>query len=271
MFKSFSRYQGSFAEQPYQFKIFELWREAFRAAKPVWFTLILADIALLVVMHFPQWAPILLKYFPALTSLTPSTAWMQSTPFFAFFSHLSIGFFPLLYAIFVTIPVYLGMNLIALRAAYGRPFRFNLLAHYLTIFWWMQIVSVLFFAFVIFFPILYGLFYFSGRLLMHDTLPQVYVGLFLLLGIFLWLVTMFSMVLNLTFGARVNVVSAIAMSWKTVRLHLWRVFGMFLISYLVWNVGMHTGYLSDLLLMPPNLMAWALLYRRMFADKGLIE
>ncbi|MCD6048250.1 MAG: hypothetical protein K0S08_1897 [Gammaproteobacteria bacterium] len=271
MFNSLFKYQSAFAGQPCQFKIYELWREAFKAAKPVWLKLLIANFFLVAVMHFPLWAPILAKMFPLLASLTPSTTWLQSTPFLAAFSHASVSFFPLLYGIFITIPIYLGMNLMSLRAAYQRPVSFSLLTHYLTLIWWMRLISVLFFAFLIFFPIFYGLTFLGGKILAHQVLPQYYLGTLILIVLLLWLATMLSMVLNLVFGARTSVVIAISMSWKNIRLHFWRVLGLLLITYFIWNMGVRSWYLSDLVLVPPNLMAWALLYRRMFGEKGLVE
>ena len=82
---------------------------------------------------------------------------------------------------------------------------------------------------------------------------------------------MIIMVLQLVFGARVSIMHAVAMSYKATSKNFFRIAGMLLLFYLVERLRYQTHYLSDILLMPPSMIAWALLYKRIYGEKGLVE
>ncbi len=270
MLKKWFGFQQPFSIPPYQFQIFRLWQEAFKEARPVWLRLLVADFILIVLFHLPMLMPVFLKWFPFLHLFTLAPPWGKD-PLYAHFTQLSENLFPLLFAIFILMPVYLGINLFALRVVYQRPAPLSLLAHYLGFFWWTNVMSVLVLAIFAFFPFVFFIVYLVGKTLAVTHAPQYYLGMIISVGMILLLWLMFSMALNLVFAARMSVVHAAKMSWVAVNQHKGRILGMLIISYAIWVLGQHTNYLSDIILMPPNAIAWALLYKRIFGERGLVE
>jgi len=265
------KYQTAFNASPYQFQVFELWREAIKLATPFWLRLLLADIILIVVMHLPFWMPLLGKWFPFLEALRIHPAIFNTPGFFANFATLSKLLLPFLFGLFVIVPVYLGVNLLAFRIVYQRPAPITILSHYLSLFWWSNIVTLFFLSGIILVPCIYALQFLFAHASTPGFIAQFYLGLLATLFFFGYIVVMLSLVIGLVFAARVAPIDAIKMSWKAVKQNFWKIFAMLILLYMVRSIGYRTWYASDLLLMPPSAIAWALMYKKIFSAHGLVE
>jgi len=269
--KKWLRYEKKFTPKTYDFKIFDLWKEGFYAAKPFWLRFLVADLILIMVMYSIFWVPKLGQWFPFLQAFRIHPDLLYPTDFMRKFQSLSVSLFPMLFSLFFTVPVYLGVNLLALRVAYQRAAPLSLLSHYISFFWWGNLLCLLIISGGIFVPSFFLLHALAIKSTQLGNPAPFYVGALACgLAASLVLVT-FSMTFNLVFGARIFVWEAMRMSARAVKQHFWRIFGMLLLVHLVQNIGERTFYLADILLYPPMMMSWALLYKKIFGEKGLVE
>jgi hypothetical protein len=269
--KFWQKQQKSFSIPPFKFTIFELWREAFKCGIKAWLLLLLADAVLIIVANVPIWMPLLGQWFPFLKMFQINPPWMQDNIWLAKFAAISKLAMPYLFILFITAPLYLGVNLLALRIVYKRPAQLSLLRHYFQIYWWSSLTSIVLLSGILIVPALYLL----KMLLQIASNPsyqlQFYIATSLFVIAMIVSCVLLSMLLQLVFGARVNIINAAVMSCKATSRNFFRIAGMLLLFYIVERLRYQTHYLSDILLMPPSMIAWALLYKRIYGEKGLIE
>ena len=264
-----------FSPKSFQFTLFELWREAFKKCDyKVWFALLLMDFSFIVISNMPLLMHQLGLWFPALKAFQINPPWMQTNLFLMKFAALSKFLLPIfLFPLFVSVPVYLGVNLYALRIVYDRPAHFSLLRHYVHFYWWSQILLLGILSGIVLVPLIYVLYHFLLVGYTHNAayLAQWGVAFTILFVLIFILAVYFSMSYLLIFAARMNVFNALTMSYKATKTHFWRFAAMILVTYLVIRLRVTTYYLSDILFFPPTLIAWMLLYKRSYGEAGLVE
>lgn len=266
------RYQKPFSPASFQFGLFELWRAALKKCSvQIWFSLLLADLIFIVVSNTPAWMHQLGVWFPELKAFQINPPWFQSDPLLVKFTTISKALLPtVLFPLFVSTPVYLGLNLYALRLVYDRPVNLSVLRHYLRIFWWSHITTLFVLSGVVMVPFFYVLFQFQLNA-SSAYLPQLYCALIILLAVMFILAVLFSMTYLLIFAGRLSVFNALSMSYKATKTHFWHFAALILLSYVVVRLRVTTYYFSDILLMPPTIIAWMLLYKRIYGEAGLVE
>ncbi len=270
MFKFWPKHQPIFSITPSQFTLYDIWRQGFKAALPVWLYLLGADLIFIVVIYTMDWMPYLGKIFPILEKFRIDPTIFYHNKVSQSFAILSQLFLPFLFWLFISIPVYLGLHLIALRIAYQKTFSYRLLMEYIGFYWWSVIVHVSFLSGFIILPVVYGMrFLFTYFVIASHALPQFYVGTALLILFLTVMVTFGCFSLNLIFMGHLKVIDGIALSFRAVKIHFWKILGMLVIIHLTRVLSFKTHFLSDILLMPPTYMAWALLYKNIFGEKGL--
>lgn len=270
--KIWLKHEKPFSPTSFQFTLFELWREAFKKCDyKIWFALLLMDFAFIVISNTPFLMHQLGIWFPALKAFQINPPWMQTNLFLIKFAELSKFLLPiLLFPLFISIPVYLGVNLYALRIVYNRPVHFSLLRHYVHFYWWSQILLLGILSGIVVVPLIYVVYQLFS---MHNPayIAQWGVAFIILLVLIFILAVYFSLAYLLIFAARMSVFNAFSMSYKVTKMHFWRFAAMILVTYLVVRLRVTTYYLSDILFFPPTLIAWMLLYQRSYGEAGLVE
>ena len=263
------KYQPTFTPPPYQFRLYDIWREGFKAAKPVWIQLLFANYFFIAIFTSPEWMPALAKFLPFLNAFRVDPSHYEKSAELLQAANLSIFLMPLLFKLFVSVPVYLGLHLMALRIVYQQPAPFTLLGHYFRFRWYSVIVAT--FMIIVFFAI--PVIYFASFLLSHyqHLQTQLYAGFGLILIVVALAACFCCWSINLIFMAGLQVMDGFKLSIKVVRQFFWPTAGMLLILLLIRKASASSYFLSDLVLMPPAYMAWAILYKQIFGDRGLTE
>ena len=269
--KLWVKFQKKFSIQSYEFTLFELLSDGFKIKWTDWLKLLLADLLLIIIIHLPVWNHQLLVWFPALKMLQINPNYLSHNSFVTNFFMVSKLVMPYLFTLFITVPVYLGVNLLALYIAYQKPASIKLLTHYINFAWWSVILSLGIYLGIILVPTIYIIKLISLLSVHPEYKAQFLVGLSVFGILTILFIALSSMTLQLIFAARLNVFDALQMSWKATSQRFKQILAILLIMYAAQQLSYYTHYLSDIFLMPPTMMAWALLYKRIFGEKGLVE
>lgn len=257
-FFSREKYSRVFSPRNYDFNIAEIYREAWQHAKKAWFFILVCYAIVLVMSCVPRILPYIEPYLPRF----PLPAEMNMTA-----AILKI-FSPALYWMFMTFPLQMALKLIVARIIYQREYNRDLLKNYFTFFWYN--VTVSFFMAVAF--ILFPFVCLNYEIIFHHSsahYEQLKALGFLGLAVIVVLVNYFCFVPDLLFLAKVRIFDAFKISWQAVAKHRFSILLMIMSQLVIFSVGSLTYHISDILLVPPAYVAWALLYRRIFGEHGL--
>jgi hypothetical protein len=250
--------------QPYQIHISQLFADAWRLSKGHRFKFWILNYLVVALSFVPMLAPLVTKLFPSIfiapLLLPPKVYfWVQAL-------------MPIVYFIYVMLPLHLSLMLVAARIVYQQPYQqVASLSHYFRLFWLVNIVGIIFImGFVIGIP---WFFIFTKALLIPlETHQALGIQQWLLLGLLsvasIVLLVYGTLWINLIFIGRVFWKEAFITARKAISGHFLKMLWLIICTGALVILGRISHHITDLLFTPFYYLVWLQLYRQIFGDKG---
>lgn len=175
---------------------------------------------------------------------------------------------PVFYFLFFTIPLHLGLFLIAAHIVYQKPYQITTtLLHYFKLFWLSNLFKVILaIGFFIGSPTLFVL----SKLLLVSFKGQAIASMVVLYS-FAVLLSMFSLYAFfsclLLFIGRVTLLTGLKVVVRMVSQHFWKLWLLFLLQLLISLASQLSWHVLDLLWTPFSYVLWLVIYKKMFGNQ----
>ncbi len=257
--KSFWNYHAPPVVQKAPFSLWSVILEAWRAAYGGRLKFLCANYLVLLFSFVPILAPFFAQLFPRimLVPLLP----VVPRPIAA----LLVTVMPWFYLMWVTVPLKLGLLLLATRMAYHQPYKLSSTTfHYLRFFWLVNIVScVVLIGFFLGTPIVFVAT--KLVLLVFTNHPMGQLGVLWATGLVVFLLSAYAFIsCLLLFLGRVNSFIGFKTTLVATTAHFWRILAVVVLVVLLSLLSKYTWHVSDLIFAPFSYLLCGVLYKRIF-------
>lgn len=246
----------------YALSLKEVVAEAWRLSKGQRWRFWMANYAVVMLGFVPIIAPVFATHYPQLTFVHM----MPVVPLPI--AMILTKVMPVFYYLFFSIPLHLGLFLIAAHIVYGKPYQITTtLLHYFKLFWLSNLLKVILaIGFFVGSPVL---FVFSKLLLV--TFKGDPVAMTVTLYVFGVLMTMFSLYAFISclllFIGRVTLLTGLKVVIRSVSQHFWKLWLLFLLQLLISTLSDLSWHVLDLVWTPFSYLVWLIIYKKMFGEQ----